>query len=159
MQIRCCPFFVSTGEPQYLHCLKYPDHQSLYNITRRNSQWWCMTAFGEDSVLSQIRYSQLMYEPFAGVFKFRSFNVYIETGRSLRSRMNDHRLAIKKEGQSFLHRHFHQPNHSVDDMKVQILEKVYQSSENPILITSFCRTSIVSLTNNLDEKDYMKKAL
>ena len=35
--------------------------------------------------------------------------VYVgETGRSLRSRMNGHRSAIKKGGQSLLHRHFHQ---------------------------------------------------
>ena len=58
--------------------------------------------------------------------------VYVgETGRSLRSRMNGHRSAIKKGGQSLLHRHFHQPNHSVDDMRVQILEKIYHSSESP----------------------------
>ena len=51
--------------------------------------------------------------------------VYVgETGRSLRSRMNGHRSAIRKGGQSLLHRHFHQPDHSVDDMRVQILEKV-----------------------------------
>ena len=67
--------------------------------------------------------------------------VYVsETGRSLRSRMNGHRSAIKKGGQSLLHRHFHQPDHSVDDMRVEILEKVYHSSENPTLLTSFCRT-------------------
>ena len=63
-----------------------------------------------------------------------------ETGRSLRSRMNGHRSAIKKGGQSLLHRHFHQPDHSVDDMRVQILEKVYHSSENPTLLTSLRRT-------------------
>ena len=63
--------------------------------------------------------------------------VYVgETGRSLRSRMNGHRSAIKKGGQSLLHRHFHHPDHSVDDMRVQILEKVYHSSENPTLLTS-----------------------
>ena len=63
--------------------------------------------------------------------------VYVgETGRSLRSRMNGHRSAIKKGGQSLLHRHFHQADHSVDDRRVQILEKVYHSSENPILLTS-----------------------
>ena len=45
------------------------------------------------------------------------------TGRSLILRMNDHRSAIKKGGQSLLDRHFQQPNHSVDDMRVQILEK------------------------------------
>ena len=47
--------------------------------------------------------------------------------------------AIKKR-QSLLHRHFHQPDHSVDDMRVQILEKVHQSSENPTLLTSIRRT-------------------
>ena len=67
--------------------------------------------------------------------------VYVgETGRSLRSRMNGHRSAIKKGGQSLLHRHFHQPDHSVDGMRVQILEKVYHSSENPTLLTSLRRT-------------------
>ena len=67
--------------------------------------------------------------------------VYVgETGRSLRSRMNGHRSAFKKGGQSLLHRHFRQPNHSVDDMRVQILEKVYHSSENPTLLTSLRRT-------------------
>ena len=54
--------------------------------------------------------------------------------------MNGHRSAIKKGGQSLLHRHFHQPDHSVDDMRVQILEKVYHSSENPTLLTSLRRT-------------------
>ena len=54
--------------------------------------------------------------------------------------MNDHRSAIKKGGQSLLHSHFHQPDHSVDDMRVQILEKIYHSSENPTLLTSICRT-------------------
>ena len=67
--------------------------------------------------------------------------VYVgETGRSLRSRMNGHRSTIKKGGQSLLHRHFHQPDHSVDDMRVPILEKVYHSSENPTLLTSLRRT-------------------
>ena len=54
--------------------------------------------------------------------------VYVgETGRSLRSRMNGHRSAIKKGGQSLLHRHFHQPDHSVDDMRLQIFEKKEKS--------------------------------
>ena len=67
--------------------------------------------------------------------------VYVgETERSLRSRMNCHRSAIRKGGQSLLHRYFHQPGHSVDDMRVQILEKVYHRSENPTLLTLFCRT-------------------
>ena len=53
---------------------------------------------------------------------------------------NGHRSAIKKGGQSLLHGHFHQPDHSVDDIRVQILEKIYHSSENPTLLTSICRT-------------------
>ena len=64
----------------------------------------------------------------------------VETGRSSRSRMNGHRSAIKEGGQSLLHRYFHQQDHSVDDMRVQILEKVYHGSENPNLLTSFRRT-------------------
>ena len=47
--------------------------------------------------------------------------------------MNGHRSAIKKGDQSLFHRHFHQPNHSVDDMRVQILEKIYHSSGSPSL--------------------------
>ena len=47
---------------------------------------------------------------------------------------------LKKEDKALLHRHFHQPDHSVDDMRVQNLEKVYYSSENPTLLTSLCRT-------------------
>ena len=67
--------------------------------------------------------------------------VYVgETGRSLRSRMNGHGSAIIKGGQSLLHRHFHQRDHFVDDMRVKILEKVYQNSENPTLLTSIRRT-------------------
>ena len=66
--------------------------------------------------------------------------VYVgETGRSLRSRMNGHRSAIKKGGQSLLYRHFHQPNHSVDDMRVQILEKIYHSSGSLSLSTPLRR--------------------
>ena len=66
--------------------------------------------------------------------------VYVgETGRSLRSRINSQRSAIKKGGQSLLHRHVHQPDHSVDDMRVKILEKVYYSSENPTLLNSLHR--------------------
>ena len=37
-----------------------------------------------------------------------------------------------KDGQSLLYKHFHLPGHSVTDMKVQILEKIYHSSENPV---------------------------
>ena len=48
--------------------------------------------------------------------------VYVgETGKSLRSKMNGHSSAIKKRGQTLLHRHSHQPDYSVDDMRVQIL--------------------------------------
>ena len=54
--------------------------------------------------------------------------------------MNGHRSAIRKGGQSLLHRHFHQCDHSVDGMRVQILEKLSHSSENPTLLTSFRRT-------------------
>ena len=50
--------------------------------------------------------------------------------------MNGHRSAIKKGGQS-LHRHFHQPNHSVDDMRVQIFD--YHSSGSPSLSTPLRR--------------------
>ena len=53
--------------------------------------------------------------------------------------MNGHRSAIKKGGQSLLHRHFHQPNHSVDDMRVQILEKIFHSSGSPSLSTPLRR--------------------
>ena len=57
-----------------------------------------------------------------------------ETGRSLRSRINGHRAGIIKDGQSLLYKHFRLPGHSVDDMQVQILEKIYHSSENPVNI-------------------------
>ena len=55
-----------------------------------------------------------------------------ETGRSLRSRINGHRAGIIKDGQSLLYKHFHLPGHSVADMNVQLLEKIYHSSENPV---------------------------
>ena len=57
-----------------------------------------------------------------------------ETGRSLQSRINGHRAGIIKDGQSLLYKHFHLPGHSVADMKVQLLEKIYHSSENPVNI-------------------------
>ena len=44
---------------------------------------------------------------------------------SLRSRINGHRAGIIKDGQSLLYKHFRLPGHSVADMKVQILEKIY----------------------------------
>ena len=82
--------------------------------------------------------------------------VYVgETGRSLRSRMNGHRSVIRKGGQSLLHRHFHQPDHSEDDMRVQILEKVYHSSENPTLFTSICRTRELFWIKELGKPNHM----
>ena len=39
---------------------------------------------------------------------------------------------IIKDGQSLLYKHFRLPGHSVADMKVQILEKIYHSSENTV---------------------------
>ena len=57
-----------------------------------------------------------------------------ETGRSLRSRINGHRAGIIKDGQSLLYKHLRLPGHSVADMKVQILEKMYHFSENPVNI-------------------------
>ena len=57
-----------------------------------------------------------------------------EIGRSLRSRINGHRAGIIKDGQSLLYKHFRLAGHSVADMKVQILEKIYHSSENPVNI-------------------------
>ena len=45
---------------------------------------------------------------------------------------------LKTGGQSLLQRHFHQLAHFVDDMRVQILEKVY-SSDKPALSTSLRR--------------------
>ena len=55
-----------------------------------------------------------------------------ETGRRLRSRINGHRAGIIKDGQSLLYKHFRLPGYSVADMKVQILKKIYHSSENPV---------------------------
>ena len=55
-----------------------------------------------------------------------------ETGRSLRSRINGHRAGIIEDGQSLLYKHFRLPGHSVADMRVQILEKIYHSSESPV---------------------------
>ena len=57
-----------------------------------------------------------------------------ETGRSLRSRINGHRAGIIKDGQSLRYKHLRLPGHSVADMKVQILEKIYHPSENPVNI-------------------------
>ena len=101
------------------------------------------------SILTGKKYKTISYDRLScgsanviyGIHCVQCGLVYVgETGRSLRSRMNGHRSAIKKRGQRLLHRHFHQRDHSVDDMRVQNLEKVYHSSENPTLLTLFCRT-------------------
>ena len=48
-----------------------------------------------------------------------------ETERSLMK--NEHQVDIIKDGPSLLYKHF-----GVADMRVQILEKMYQSSESPV---------------------------
>ena len=55
-----------------------------------------------------------------------------ETGKSLPSRINGHRAGIIKDRQSLLYKHFRLPGHSVVDMRAQLLEKMYHSSENPL---------------------------
>ena len=55
-----------------------------------------------------------------------------ETGKSMRLRINGHRAGIIKDGQSLLYKHFRLSGHSAADMKVEILEKMYHSSENPV---------------------------
>ena len=55
-----------------------------------------------------------------------------ESGRSLRPGINEHRAGIIKGGQSLLYKHFRLPGHSVADMRAQILEKIYYSSENAV---------------------------
>ena len=62
---------------------------------------------------------------------------------------------FKKGGQSLLHGNFHQPDHSVDDMRVQILEKVYHSSENPTLLTSLHRTRELFWIKELGTANHM----
>ena len=69
--------------------------------------------------------------------------------------MNGHRSAIKKGGQSLLHRHFHQPDHSVDDLRVQILEKVYHSSENPTCSLHFTEQENCSGSRDLVQPNHM----
>ena len=61
-------------------------------------------------------------------------NVCCETGRSPQSRINEHRACIIKDGQSLLYKHFRLPGHLVADLKVQILERIYHFSENPVNI-------------------------
>ena len=95
----------------------------------------------EDKTISYNRLSCGSTNVIYGIHCVHCGLVYVgENGRSLRSRMNGHRSATKNGEQSVLHRHFHQPDHSVDDRRVQILEQVYHSSENPTLLTSFRRT-------------------
>ena len=55
-----------------------------------------------------------------------------ETGRSLRSRIKGHRAGIINDGQSQLYKHFRLPGHSVADIRVHILEKIYHSLECPV---------------------------
>ena len=70
-----------------------------------------------------------------GIHCIRCGLMYVgETGRSLQSRINGHRAGIIKDGQNLLYKHFRLPGHSVADMKVQIFEKIYHSSENPVNI-------------------------
>ena len=57
--------------------------------------------------------------------------------------------SITKGVQSLLHRQFHQPAHSVDDMGGQILEKVY-SSDKPTLSTSLRRNRELYWIKELD---------
>ena len=68
---------------------------------------------------------------------------------------NGHRSAISKGRQSLLHRHFHQPDHSVDDMRVEILEKIYHSSENPTLLTFNSQKKITVLAALVQENQYL----
>ena len=56
-----------------------------------------------------------------------------EIGRNLRSRINGYRAGIITYGQSLFYKHFHLPGHSVADTKIQIREKIYHSSENPVI--------------------------
>ena len=59
-----------------------------------------------------------------------------ETGSSLRSSINGHIASIQNEAQSLLHG---QPKHSVDDMRIQILIKIYCSPDEAQLSTLFRR--------------------
>ena len=42
------------------------------------------------------------------------------------------RAGIIKDGRSLLYKHFCLPGNSVADMRIQILEKIYHSSESPV---------------------------
>ena len=78
-----------------------------------------------------------------------------ETGRSLRSRINAHPAGIIKDGQSLLYKHFHLPGHSAADMKVQILEKIYHYSENPVNIRIHRRIQELHWLKNLVLQPHM----
>ena len=78
-----------------------------------------------------------------------------ETGRSLQSRINGRRVGIIKDGQSLLYKHFRLPGHSVADMKVQILEKIYHPSENPVNIRLHRRLKNYTELKNLVLQPHM----
>ena len=66
--------------------------------------------------------------------------IYVgETKGQLRSRMNGHRFQINYGGNQLLYRHFNLPDHSIMSMKFRILEKIYRTTNNPYLSTSFRR--------------------
>ena len=100
-----------------------------------------------------ITYDRLSCSSTAVIYGIHSVHcglVYVtETGRSLRSRINGHKSATKKGGQSLLYRHLHQPDYSVEDMRVQILENIYHSTENLTLITSVRRIRELFLIKEL----------
>ena len=68
-----------------------------------------------------------------GIHCIRCGLMYVgETGRTLRSRINEQQAGIINDSQSLQNKHFRLPGQSVADMRVQILEKVYHSSESPV---------------------------
>ena len=118
------------GKETCLTCKVFIKDQSFTsNLTRKkyNAITYENLSCGSANVVYGIRYVHcgLVY---AG-----------QTGRSLRSRISGHKASIQNKGQSLLHRHFHQPNHSVDDMRVHILEKIYCSPNQAKLSTLFRR--------------------
>ena len=72
-------------------------------------------------------FSMVLLDFFYGLVGLVGFLFY-----GLRSRINGHRAGIIKDGQSLLYKHFRLPGYSVADMNVQILEKIYHFSENPV---------------------------
>ena len=82
-------------------------------------------------------YEQLTYGSsnvvYDGIHCIRCGLMYVgETGGSLQSRINGHRAGIIKDDQSLLYKNVRLPGHSVTDMMVQILEKIYHSSQSPV---------------------------